>query len=443
MKIIAKLIFLGLLIICQPAYSQTNADKAKAAYFKSDENYQAANYQGCIDKLNEAIQLLGSSNARIQYLMAKSYKELGNYKQVKIELCKYFNYQPKEDEWYKEMLLLSDEADLKIKQNQEAEVLAMKQKQEADALSKKDDEVWTSASSLNTKASLENYISKFPSGKKVKEANNRLEKIYWEEAQKVNTLAAYDNFINKYPNSTYKNIAVQKKEPLLQDLKLQQNPDYYYKQELQKEDKADPYVIWKLLSYGVAKPFIDLENKMIMIGGYTRFYDYNALYIGTKLNSSDDVLKYLTLLFGKETDSYDKWTFMFSSYMSYYDEYGKRECKFRQTIMLYVDKFKEEENALLEIIKLFVINRYPVNSHNGLLLSQLTKDHATNKKSSKGVINNYAIIEYLLQNGADPKLKLNCYNKRLGVMEGWNSAYNEAKEAGKSDLIELFAKYKK
>lgn len=210
MKFIAKLFLLGLFLNCQIAYSQTNADKAKAAYFKADEQYQANNYQSCIDKLNEAVQLLGESNARIQYLMVKSYNGLGNYFQVKIELRKYFSFQPNEDEWYKEMLLLSDEIDIKIKQIQEKELLEKKRKEEADLLkrklieeadlqNKKDDGDWSIAVSTNTSSSYENYLYQFPSGKHVKEAKTILEKIYWDKALTENTISSYNIYIAKYP----------------------------------------------------------------------------------------------------------------------------------------------------------------------------------------------------------------------------------------------------
>ena len=195
-----KLFPLLLMFISISCFAQTNSDKAKAAYFKADENFQATNYQGCIDKLNEAIELLGSGNARIQYLMVKSYKELGNYNQVKIELGKYFSFNPNVDDGYKEMLKLSDEVDVLIKQKEDAEALQKKQLEK----DKLESETWNSAINWNSRSYYELYIAQYPRGKHIQEANERLEKIIYDDAFKFNTIEKWNNYLKKFPNGKNK-----------------------------------------------------------------------------------------------------------------------------------------------------------------------------------------------------------------------------------------------
>ncbi len=434
-----KLIYLTFIVLSIGAqtYAQSNQDKALGAYYKAQEQFDAGDYQACINKLNESVQLLGTNKPNIEYYMAKAYNGLENYKQVKIELQKYFALNPKADDWYKEMLALSDEVDAKIKAQQEKELQIKKQKEEAENRIKQDNEAWQEAFSIKTALAYELYLARFPSGINSKTATAFLEDIYWLKAQEENTLAAYDNFLNKFPQSYYRSRVAEKKEPLLLEERMRNNPDYYFDLELEKEKegKADPYLIWKLLGYGVSYPCKSINVHVVDIGEYRKDYIISAMAIGARLNSTTEAKKYLALLFEKGNRN------CVGNYQ-YSNEFRKLDCMFRETIMLYVSKFKEDEAGLLEIVKLVIAaSGHTTFYDSGLLLSQLTKDHSLSKKNAPGIIDNTAIIEFLLQKGSDPKEKENCNNTRTGESEGWESAYKLAKEGNKYDLITLFDKY--
>lgn len=104
-------IFLTLLfctIVFQTSIAQNNDTKAKAAYLSAEDAYQRGEFTEAVTFLNTAKELLGNTNAKIQYLMVKALKNGKRYEEAKTALTKYFELAQdnNQDEKYQEMIQL-------------------------------------------------------------------------------------------------------------------------------------------------------------------------------------------------------------------------------------------------------------------------------------------------------------------------------------------------
>lgn len=109
-----KLLLLLLCVISCYATDAQDADvKAQALYMSAETAYNDGNYSKTVDKLTEAVQALGKSNAKIQYLLVKALIEQKQYNEAKAELNRYFEVATtqKGSEKYKEMIALLGDID--------------------------------------------------------------------------------------------------------------------------------------------------------------------------------------------------------------------------------------------------------------------------------------------------------------------------------------------
>ncbi len=82
-----------------------------------------------------------------------------------------------------------------------------------------DQNAWRSAEQANTMEGYKQYLNNFPSGYMNAEAKRRIDKIwedtyilpYWKEVQRKNTYQAYLDFEMQYPNSSYVDLAAEKR----------------------------------------------------------------------------------------------------------------------------------------------------------------------------------------------------------------------------------------
>ena len=65
--------------------------------------------------------------------------------------------------------------------------------------------LWEYAKQKNTTKSYQMYINKYPEGKFVIEAETLLENALWEDTKSINTFKSYKSFIEKYPNTKFFN----------------------------------------------------------------------------------------------------------------------------------------------------------------------------------------------------------------------------------------------
>ena len=195
-KILLLLIFWFSII---NTFSQTNDEKAKAAYFAALNAFNSNQFQSSVDNLKNAISILGSTNVKIQDLLVRSYVGLNNFQQAKIEIEKYFNLKPVTDESYNEILLLSQKIEQELNKLQ-------KEKE------KKDLELaaWNNACEKNTKDAFNSYLASYPSGTYVSNAKNKIDELEWALACKNNNLQSYKDYLSLYPNGIYKSTAKEK-----------------------------------------------------------------------------------------------------------------------------------------------------------------------------------------------------------------------------------------
>ena len=115
----ATLIFL--LLIANFCFAQDKETQAQATYMAAEDAYNSSNFQKAYDKLVATENILGKSNAKIEYLKVKSLVELKKYSEAKTELSKYFDVASgsKGSEKYQEMMMLYGKID-----DMEAEAIA-------------------------------------------------------------------------------------------------------------------------------------------------------------------------------------------------------------------------------------------------------------------------------------------------------------------------------
>lgn len=95
-----------LLFCCQIAAAQTNDIKAQSAYLQAYEAFGKSNFNEAVNSLQNARELLGKTNSKIQYLLVKSLIEAKDHVKADVELKKYFEVTPESarDERYEEMV---------------------------------------------------------------------------------------------------------------------------------------------------------------------------------------------------------------------------------------------------------------------------------------------------------------------------------------------------
>lgn len=212
------------------AYTQSNADKAKAYYFEAQDAYSAENYTDCINHLNKVEELLGSTNAKIINLKVKTYYSIKEYQKAKIELEKFSKYSANAgDDLIKETLsyLVKIESELEAEQTRkreaetkrkrEAELAEARRKKEREAaeIQKRKDQLeqtaWEKACIDNTALAYQQFLVDFPNGKYKVTAEVRIETFELIERQKlidqdfdiakrVNTISAWKALLPKYPS---------------------------------------------------------------------------------------------------------------------------------------------------------------------------------------------------------------------------------------------------
>jgi len=107
-----KVTLYALLITSSLALIAQSTDiQAKAAFLKAQEFYGNGNFIEAVERLESAKKLLGSSNPRIDHLLANSYWELGKVQEAKNAISSYFEKAPDNDTNYNSMLLLLADAD--------------------------------------------------------------------------------------------------------------------------------------------------------------------------------------------------------------------------------------------------------------------------------------------------------------------------------------------
>jgi tetratricopeptide (TPR) repeat protein len=211
-----------LLLICFIIWSavgvaQTSADLAEEAYKIAETAYSSQKYDECISNCKSVIDLKGSTDTRIQYLMSKAFFQLQDYTQAKIQIQKYFDLNPPVSDNYLEMTSLRNQVDKYLTEQKEQEELAREQQR----LSLLDMEAWREADAEGTKEAYESYRKAFPTGIRNKEAKDKLDEIFWKESSIKNTIESYKQYLISYPEGLYASSAKSKIKGFQDDISYQ------------------------------------------------------------------------------------------------------------------------------------------------------------------------------------------------------------------------------
>lgn len=101
------------------AFAQSNEEKAQAAYQVAEQAYENQKYKDCIDALQSAVNYLGQTNSKIQYLLIKAMSSgvSNEWFQLQKEINKYFQITTKNDNnssKYEEILQINLITDNKV-----------------------------------------------------------------------------------------------------------------------------------------------------------------------------------------------------------------------------------------------------------------------------------------------------------------------------------------
>ncbi len=158
-SIILSALFVLLVLAC---YSQPADIQAKSAFLAAQDAYGNGDYHTAIEKLEHVKKLLGSTNPRVEHLLANAYFENGEFDKSQASLNTYFELAADSDVNYLQMVRMVEEIPQR-KAEREKEV----------DLAARDYAAWSVARQTHTSESYEGYLKEFPEGKYNKEAKSR------------------------------------------------------------------------------------------------------------------------------------------------------------------------------------------------------------------------------------------------------------------------------
>jgi len=152
-----------LLLISLLSNAQSKEIMAKAYFLKAQDAYGEGDYQLAVNKLEQVVEMLESTNPRIEYLRTQCYYEIGHTEAAQKALNTYFELASDGDPNYSTMLRMID------KINEKGESLKREK-----ALQEMENRAWESAKSRNTVKAYELFISNYSNSKFNNEARKKL-----------------------------------------------------------------------------------------------------------------------------------------------------------------------------------------------------------------------------------------------------------------------------
>ena len=403
-----------LLLLTISCLSQSNNDKAKVAFLNASDEYDNAKYTECITSLKSAISFLNTTNIRIQYLISKSYFQLKDYQQAKIEIEGYFSFNPPVDDSYREIMDISQQIDKIIQQQQETE-----KKRQAELAS------WIVTQSKNTIEAYQQYIHIYPNGSHANEAISNIDEISWNEASKSNTIESYKKYLFDLPSGTNAGKAKKLIKDYEREFDMKNQPDKYF---VDACLKMDVNLIKKLVEYGAncSVTIKQLEETRTYINYSPITYIIHSSYPKTDWDSKV-MLSILFLLHGADVSEMVERSMRDpnNGWDKYVGEWLVNEIT------------EENQNYIFDILKKYIVMGMNVNQDKGSPLRALVQRHSSS-------VNCYKMIEYMLSKGANSHLEKPWHTSNSGGISGkYHSPFRIAKKKGKKDLVELFKKYKR
>lgn len=193
-KLIFSIIAAGMIGTSMQAQTN-NANRAQSLYFSAANELEMNNYKSVLTKVNEITKILGGTNPRLSYLVAKAQYELSNYEAAQTACKTYFASNPKRDPGYEEMQKISEASlsQLSAIQKQQAEEAEARKDAEMERVKKDQEE--KAAMALKMKLAAERRAQ---DAEEQKQIAIQQEKDY-NAAQTANTKEAYQQFIYDHP----------------------------------------------------------------------------------------------------------------------------------------------------------------------------------------------------------------------------------------------------
>ena len=116
-----KYLIIPFFIYCFSVKAQPADIQAKAAYLSAQDAYGNGDYALAIEKLEHVKNLLGSTNPRVEHLLANAYYSTQQYGLAKTALTKYFELSADSDANYMSMLRLYSDNEAAYKEEIELE----------------------------------------------------------------------------------------------------------------------------------------------------------------------------------------------------------------------------------------------------------------------------------------------------------------------------------
>ena len=88
------ILFVLLIMGSHRIQAQTNAERAQAYYYAAEEAYNNEEYSKAVSYCDQVVEILGSSNARVEGLYVKCYYEQNNISKAKEALQTFSNLKP-------------------------------------------------------------------------------------------------------------------------------------------------------------------------------------------------------------------------------------------------------------------------------------------------------------------------------------------------------------
>lgn len=161
-----KFLFFPLLFISLSVFAQPADIQAKSAFLAAQDAYGNGDYPTAIEKLEHVKELLGSTNPRVEHLLANAYFENGDYDQAQASLNSYFELAADSDINYLQMVRM-----VEVVRQKKAEAAQLAKQQAADKAA------WQEAMSQKTIEGFEAYLEKFPEGQFAQNAKDEIKAL--------------------------------------------------------------------------------------------------------------------------------------------------------------------------------------------------------------------------------------------------------------------------
>lgn len=335
------------IILSINVYAQDKGQQSYMKIFKAEQLFASENYNGALEQLNAASEILDTTNNQIEYWRAKTYLKLEQFDDA-LEAAAYYlkNEKAKASLQYQEIEKVRIDANIGIENEAIQDSLAV-----------------------------------------VNKAREK-ENAYWLEVRRKNTVEDYQRYLKEYPDGHFAKLARNK----IKNIKVITLPGSRL---VDAVKRGDYDMVTKLVlkdSVDVNHQVIRKKTKELMQGKVYEIYHETPLYMA--IYKMDMRMIMFLLEQGADPNGV-----AFTEVSTYKEEVYKRSylsSLIRLTSKNGLHKNKEEQTV--ELIRLLVDYGLDVNYVDGDPLAQAVYYRVKGYRRT-------SVIRELLRNGADPKGK--------------------------------------